>query len=114
MLTWEAYGRIMKLLPKLSALTDKHRLKVLSDIDRVLAAAGLTWADFAAEAVPPPEEDVPVDVLLTIVESIELEANEKSMFISTSAREFLMDLRGRARSARGDRMVHLSGARRTI
>jgi hypothetical protein len=48
MISYTANARLMKLLPRLAAVTDKHRLKVLSDIDRVLAAEGLTWADVAA------------------------------------------------------------------
>jgi hypothetical protein len=32
-LSLQAYARLMKLLPKLSGLTDHHRLKVLGEID---------------------------------------------------------------------------------
>jgi hypothetical protein len=69
---YPANARLMKLLPRLAAVTDKHRLKVLSDIDRVLAAEGLTWADVAAALMP--QEVAPVvlkaDVVSAMVEHI--------------------------------------------
>src|SRR5262245_25431475 len=86
-----AFARLIKLLPKLSGVTDEHRLKVLSDIDRVLAAEGLMWADIA-EALIPPEEAMPADVLLAMLDSIE----RAPEFLSPRAEMFLADLRTQA------------------
>jgi hypothetical protein len=96
-----AYARLIKLLPKLSAVTDEHRLEVLSDIDRVLAAEGLMWADIV-EALIPPEETIPADDLLAMLDTIERER----MFLTARADMFLVDLRTRA--ADND-IVHLTG-----
>jgi hypothetical protein len=54
-MTPQTYARLMKLLPKLSALTDMHRLKVLAQIDRVLLAdeEGATWCDVAERLLAP-------------------------------------------------------------
>jgi hypothetical protein len=67
--TYEAYVRLSKLLPKLAALTDRRRLEVLSDIDRVLAASGMTWEDIA-DAVMPPRLDIATKTALAMIERI--------------------------------------------
>jgi hypothetical protein len=98
MLTPEAYGRLMKLLPKLAALTDRHRLKVLSDIDRVLALDGLTWTDIADTLRAPA---MTVEDVLKMVEHIEQHPD----LLSDNARSFIAMLRERATSYR---VVNLS------
>jgi hypothetical protein len=92
MLPLQALARLVELLPKLSAVTPEwHRLKVLSDIDRVLAAKGLTWADFA-EALSEAGGSLPVAELLTIIEHIE----QHRTLLTDNACSFLADLREKA------------------
>ena len=99
-LSLQAYARLMKLLPKLSGLTNHHRLKVLGEIDRVLAAERLMWADVAA-ALLPPETRMPAAHLLVMVDHVEQENNlrqtyESYLHLTPNATKFLADLRGRA------------------
>ena len=102
----QAYARLMKLLPKLSALTDQHRLKVLSEIDRVLAAEGLTWADIAAALAPPRGETLAAADLLATIDQIEQEDKNRIVFLTPNARSFLAEMREQA--AEND-AVYLSG-----
>jgi hypothetical protein len=102
----QAYARLMKLLPKLSAMTDQHRLKVLSEIDRVLAAEGLTWADVAAALAPPRGETLAAADLLATIDRIEREDKNRILFLTPNARSFLAEMRERA--AEND-AVYLSG-----
>jgi hypothetical protein len=99
----QAYARLMKLLPKLSAMTDAYRLKVLSEIDRVLAAEGLMWTDIAAALTEPPGEDLPTAELLTMIERIEQQ--DRMILLTPNARSFLAQMRERATE---DDIVHLS------
>jgi hypothetical protein len=92
-LSIQAHTRLMKLLPKLSAVTDQHRLKVLSDIDRVLAAEGLTWADIAEALNEPQGEDLAATEVLSIIERIQ---QEHTVLLTNNARSFLDQLRERA------------------
>jgi DNA-binding transcriptional MerR regulator len=89
----QAHTRLMKLLPKLSAVTDQHRLKVLSEIDRVLAAEGLTWADIAEALNEPQGEDLAAAEALALIERIE---QEHTVLLTNNARSFLDQLRERA------------------
>jgi hypothetical protein len=54
-MTPQTHARLMRLLPKLSALTDARRLKVLARIDRALLADddGATWLDIAERLLAP-------------------------------------------------------------
>jgi hypothetical protein len=90
----EAYGRLIRLLPKLAAMTDQHRLKVLSDIDRVLARDGITWLEIAEALMPPGGQDFPVSNILAVVERIE--QLRPTLFLTPNATAFLADLRSRA------------------
>jgi hypothetical protein len=68
----EIFTRLMKLMPALSSLTDKHRLKTLANIDRVMISGGITWHDVAAALRPPSEwTDVKAAVALEMVDAIE-------------------------------------------
>jgi hypothetical protein len=92
----QAYTRLRRLLPKLSGLTDHHRLKVLGEIDRVLAAEGLMWAD-VAEALQPSETRLPAADLLAMVDHLEREDKDRTFFaLTTNAGKFIADLRERA------------------
>jgi hypothetical protein len=102
----QTYARLMKLLPKLSALTDRHRLKVLSEIDRVLAAEGLTWADIAEALAPPRGETLAAADLLATIDHIEQEDKNRIVFLTLNARSFLAEMREQA--AEND-SVYLSG-----
>jgi hypothetical protein len=95
MLTPEAYGRLINLLPKLAALTDKARLKALADIDRVLAAEGLTWTDIAAGLLAPA---LPVECVLAMLDRIAQQPD----LLTDKARDFITQLRERA--SRTDRV----------
>jgi hypothetical protein len=82
----------VELLPKLSAVTPEwHRLKVLADIDCVLAAKGLTWADFA-EALSEAGGSLPVAELQATIEFIE----QHPTVLTDNARSFLAGLREKA------------------
>jgi molybdopterin converting factor small subunit len=67
----------------------------LGEIDRVLAAEGLMWAD-VAEALLPSETRVPSADLLAMVDHIEQEEKDRIFFPTMNAGRFLADLRERA------------------
>jgi hypothetical protein len=98
MLPLQACARLVNLLPKLSAVSPEwHRLKVLADIDCVLAAKGLTWADFA-EALSEQGGSLPVAELLSAIEFIE----QHPTVLTDNARSFLAGLREKAAAAQAD------------
>ena len=101
-------ARLLKLLPKLAAVTDQHRLKVLSDIDRVLAAEGMTWADIAAAVEERTNEyaDVPAAEVMAAVDFIAL---RDAQGLTDSARDFLRQL---MHSADGAATVSMSARQR--
>ncbi len=90
-MTPENRARLLKLLPRLAAVTDQRRLKVMSDIDRVLAAEGLTWASIAALLEKRTNEyaDLGSDEVLAMAEFIAT----NSYGLSDSALNFLRQLR---------------------
>jgi hypothetical protein len=96
----EAYIRLSKLLPKLAALTDRRRLQVLSDIDRVLAASGMTWEDIAA-AVMPPSLDIDAKTALAMIERI----TKHPDILTDNASDFLTQL---VENMKGQDEMHLS------
>jgi hypothetical protein len=109
MLPLQAHARLMKLLPKLSAVTDAYRLKVLSEIDRVLAAEGQTWADIAEALSEPQGGSLPVAELLAIIERIEQQYRSSASWqtpLTDNACSFLADLREKAAVQIGE--VHLT------
>lgn len=107
-MTPETRCRLLKLIPKLSAMTDRHRLKVLGDIDRVLAAEGVTWADIAALLEERTNEyaDISADEVLAAVDFIALRDAQE---LTDSARDFLRQL---AHSAEGAATVSMSARQR--
>jgi hypothetical protein len=92
-------SRLVKLLPKLSAMTDQHRLKVLSDIDRLLAGEGFMWADIAEALSPPRGEGLPAADVLAIIDRIEQQ--ERALSLTSNASAFLADVRDRAEEGGG-------------
>jgi hypothetical protein len=84
-------------------VTAKHRLKVLSDIDRVLAAEGLTWADIAAALQAPSESWIEIKAV-AVLDMIERILGFPDM-LSDNAQSFLKQTGERA--LRQD-VVHLS------
>ncbi len=84
--------RLLKLLPKLAAVTDQRRLKVLSDIDRVLLAENMTSASIAALLEERTNEyaDIGSDEVLAMAEFI---AAHNPQGLSDSALNFLRQLR---------------------
>jgi len=109
-MTPETRSRLLKHLPRLAGVTDRHRLKVLSDIDRALAAEGLTWGAVAAELLQPPSYPEPdvieADGVLLMVDRILRWPDD----LSRGARDFLASMNGQALEARrlGDGNVRLS------
>jgi hypothetical protein len=87
----ETYFRLMNLLPRLSAITDKRRLKVLSDIDRVLAADGLSWDDIA-EALMSPSGVTPSKTILDMIDAVA----KAELVMTENAVQFLSQLREQA------------------
>jgi hypothetical protein len=105
---YPANARLTNLLPKLAAMTDKHRLKVLSDIDRVLAAEGVTWADVAEALIP--QETPPVVLKAADVSAMVEHIRKFPDILSNNAQDFLGQVNAQAaRSDKsGDAGVHLS------
>jgi hypothetical protein len=101
-LSFEVHNRLAKLLPRLAAITDKHRLKVLSDIDRVLLSAGISWHDVANALQPPPQyADHNAADVLAIVKRIEA----RRYLLSDNAQQFVAQVR---EDATGEDTVELS------
>jgi len=92
-MTPQTYARLLRLLPKLGALTDAHRLKVLAQIDRVLLADehGATWCDIADRLMPP---TITGKDLLAMVTAIETAPT--AGMLTEAASGFLADMRERA------------------
>jgi hypothetical protein len=87
----EVHARLEKLLPRLAALTDKHRLKVLADIDRVLLNADLSWQEVAAALQPPPRyTDYKAAEVLATIDRIEA---KRSAVLTENAKAFLEQVR---------------------
>lgn len=109
-MTPETRARLLKHLPRLAAVTDRRRLQVLSEIDRSLAAEGLTWGAVAGELLQPssyPEPDViTADAVLAMVDRIGRWPDD----LSRGARDFLASMNGQALEAQrlGDGNVRLS------
>jgi hypothetical protein len=92
-MTPEIYLRLIKLLPKLSALKDHNRLKTLSEIDRVLAKDGVTWCDIADALQQPPRQQWEADVVLAMIDRIERVAQCVTCGLTANARDFLGQVR---------------------
>lgn len=86
-MTPQTRTRLLKLLPRLSAVTDARRLKAMSDVDRVLAAEGLTWADIAdfLEERTNVVTEVNADEALAMADIVSQHAD----LLSDNARDFL-------------------------
>jgi hypothetical protein len=112
MISYTANARLMKLLPRLAAVTDKHRLKVLSDIDRVLAAEGLTWTDIAA-ALEPKLEVAPIVLKADAVAATVERIRQSPRVLTDNARDFLAQVNAQVlrlqRAGDTEIGVHLSG-----
>jgi hypothetical protein len=91
-MTPQTFARLMKLLPKLSALTDAHRLKVLAQIDRVLLADddGATWQDIAERIMAP---TITGKQLRDMVATIEAAQAMPTGPLTDSALQFLAQMR---------------------
>jgi hypothetical protein len=98
----ETFYRLANLLPRLSALTDRRRLEVLSDIDRVLAAENLSWTDITECLMPPSsmlQSATVVQMCETIAQALQLAP------LTENATEFLTEL---LRQAKLEPAVHLT------
>jgi hypothetical protein len=95
----DTLARLSKLLPRLAALTDRRRLEVLSDIDRVLAAHGITWLDIADALMSPNEIDA--QTVLAMVERIRM----SGCCLTFEAERFISEM---VEKVEGRDAVHLS------
>jgi hypothetical protein len=104
-LSEETFYRLTDLLPRLAAITDKRRLKVLSDIDRVLAAESSSWTDIADHLMPP-NSMVRSDMVLSMIARIEDWQRKCLGTLTDSASSFLGQLLEQAPQEPAIRMSH--------
>ena len=89
-MTPEAHARLCKLLPKLGALTDAHRLKLLADIDRIFVREGITWEDVTARLLAPSIDGEELSEIVAFI------LKQEGCYVSTSAHDFLTQMQNRA------------------
>lgn len=95
----EVWSHLVPLLPELSSIYDDHRLKVLTQIDRVLASEGLSWQAIA-DMLPEPAWS-PASVIAA-VDCIERYPDLRGV---AHAAQFLAECRDRAKA---HKQVYLS------